>query len=613
MVRTLLVLLLLAGCKAAPRSKDAKLDTYQSLIEDRAATRHVSDGGGRAFLDPGSPTVAHAGEPIELRLTYEAGPLGIAEGGALYLQPSPFWGWDSPQVERKDAAGGTEVTTDAAGVQLEPKTLSGLLAITVRGKNLMPGERVRIRYRTRADRFAEKGERVWMAVDGDGDGVRALVVDSPRIDIVAGPPSRLLLTLPTTATPGDRIRLAIAALDALGNRGVSLAEPIELQAPDALGLPAAIHLPEEGVLSLETRADTPGVYRLRASTRSGLSAESNPLVVREGIPRLLWADLHGHSQLSDGTGTPEDYFAYARDVAALDAVALTDHDHWGMRFLDGNQELWNVIVGAARRFDEPGRFLALVGYEWTNWLQGHRHVVFFEGEPEILSSLDERYQNPDLLWKALRERTGSSISVAHHSAGGPVSTQWDFVPPPDLEPVTEIVSVHGSSEAGDSPGRIYDAVPGNFVRDALDRGLAFGFLGSGDSHDGHPGLVHLAGPGGGLAAIFSEETTREGVLEALRARRTYATNGPRIWLRTWLERDRVLRFAVAATAPVERVDIVRSGEVRSVPGASRRELSETLVLDSLRPGEYLYVRVIQEDGGAAWSTPFYVTSKRSPE
>jgi hypothetical protein len=75
----------------------------------------------------------------------------------------------------------------------------------------------------------------------------------------------------------------------------------------------------------------------------------------------------------------------------------------------------------------------------------------------------------------------------------------------------------------------------------------------------------------------------------------------------------VLRFAVAATAPVERVDIVRSGEVRSVPGASRRELSETLVLDSLRPGEYLYVRVIQEDGGAAWSTPFYVTSKRSPE
>jgi len=33
--------------------------------------------------------------------------------------------------------------------------------------------------------------------------------------------------------------------------------------------------------------------------------------------------------LSDGTGTPEDYFAYARDVAALDVIALTDHDHWG--------------------------------------------------------------------------------------------------------------------------------------------------------------------------------------------------------------------------------------------------------------------------------------------
>jgi hypothetical protein len=452
-----------------------------------------------------------------------------------------------------------------------------------------------------------------MAVDGNGDGVRALVLDSPRIDVVAGPPARLVLTLPTTARPGDPVRLAIASLDALGNRGAALEDPIELQGPSPLGLPAEVRLPGDGVLSLEARPDTPGVYRVRASTRSGLSAESNPLVVREGIPRLLWADLHGHSQLSDGTGTPEDYYAYARDVAALDVVALTDHDHWGMRFLDGHQDLWSAMVDAARRFDEPGRFLALVGYEWTNWLSGHRHVVFFEGEPEILSSLDERYETPALLWKALRERPGSSISIAHHSAGGPVSTQWDFVPPPDLEPVTEIVSVHGSSEAADGPGTIYDAVPGNFVRDALGRGLAFGFLGSGDSHDGHPGLVQLAGPGGGLAAIFSEETTREGVLEALRERRTYATNGPRIWLRTWLEEERELRFAVAATAPVERVDVVRSGQVVSVPGAGRRELSETLELDPLRPGEYVYVRVVQVDGGAAWSSPFYVTSKRSPE
>jgi hypothetical protein len=189
--------------------------------------------------------------------------------------------------------------------------------------------------------------------------------------------------------------------------------------------------------------------------------------------------------------------------------------------------------------------------------------------------------------------------------------------------VTEVVSVHGSSEASDAPGKIYSAVSGNFVRDALDRGMRFGFVGSGDSHDGHPGLAHLASPSGGLAAIFSEEKTRDGVLEALRARRTYATNGPRIWLRTWLDESEMgttiapsggaaheLRFVIATPGAVERVDVIRSGAVVNVvPGSGRRELSETLPLPPLRAGEYVYVRVVQEDGGAAWSSPVYVGSR----
>jgi hypothetical protein len=477
---------------------------------------------------------------------------------------------------------------------------------------------VRISYRTRADTYVERGERVWLAVDGDGDGVRAVVTDSPMIDVLAGEPARLVLTLPTTARPGERVRLAIAALDSRGNRGVALEEEVELHSSGALGLPEKLTLPEGGVLSLDLLPARDGVYRILASTSSGLAAESNPLIVREGIPRVLWGDLHGHTQLSDGTGTPEDYFAYARDVAALDVIALTDHDHWGMRFLDDNPGVWKTIEDAALRFDEPGRFVALVGFEWTSWLHGHRHVLYFDGEPRILSSLDPRTEDPALLWKALEGR--EVVTIAHHSAGGPVSTNWDFVPPPELEPVTEVVSVHGSSEASDTPGKIYSAVPGNFVRDALDRGMEFGFVGSGDSHDGHPGLAHLASPSGGIAAIFSEERTRDGILEALRARRTYATNGPRIWLRTWLDESEMgtaispsggsaheLRFVVASPGEVERVDVIRSGAlVRAVPGSGRREISETLSLPPLRDREYVYIRVVQEDGGAAWSSPVYV-------
>jgi hypothetical protein len=618
--RVLLLALTLSACEGS-RSKDAKVDTHETMRRDRDLERKPADGGGRAFFDEASPRAVRAGETSRFRIVYEAGPLGIEEGGALFLQPSPFWGWDSPQTENREAPGFTAVAAEAEGVELESSSFEGLLAIHVRGRKLEPGERVVIDYETRVDRFAEREERIWIAVDGDGDGVRALVDGSPALDVLAGEPARLVLTLPSTARPGEKIRLAIAVLDGQGNRGVDESR-VDLQASSGLALPATVLLgaDDRGSRSVEGVAGTPGVFRVRAETASGLAAESNPLVVRDSIPRLLWADLHGHSQLSDGTGTPEDYFSYARDVAALDAAALTDHDHWGLRFLDENPALWRAIVDAAGRFDEPGRFVALAGYEWTSWLQGHRHVLFFDDGAdgaEILSSFDPRYETPALLWDALEGRP--ALTLAHHSAGGPVSTNWEYAPPSGIEPVTEVVSVHGSSEAADTPGKIYSAVEGNFVRDALERGYRLGFAGSGDGHDGHPGLTHLASPGGGLAAIFSEERTRPAIFDALLSRRAYATNGPRIWLRMWLddremgsivaekEAPSELRLAAAAVRPVDRVEILRSGKILSaIEGGGRREISETVTLERMRAGEYVYVRVVQVDGGAAWTSPIYV-------
>jgi len=302
-------------------------------------------------------------------------------------------------------------------------------------------------------------------------------------------------------------------------------------------------------------------------------------------------------------------------------AALTDHDHWGMRFLDATPALWDEIRAAAKNFYEPGRFVTLLGYEWTSWLYGHRHVLYFADEGEVYSTLDPRYENPAQLWQAL---TGQpALTFAHHSAGGPVSTSWAFAPDPVLEPITEVVSVHGSSEAPDSPEPIYRPVPGNFVRDTLDHGYRFGFIGSGDSHDGHPGNAHLQSTAGsgGLAAIFAEEHTRESVLAALRARHVYATNGPRIWLEVTIDGHPMgatieatpkedgstseLRFEVIAETPIERLDIVRSGKVASLPGEDRLEWKGSRSIPVLAAGEYHYLRVVQRDGGAAWSSPIY--------
>ena len=670
------LLLLVAACAPAPEEsldgnwpdRSPRFDVVEELRADLLRPRSAADGGGTATVEAlRGPAVA--GSPGSWRIVYRAGPAGVAVGGAVHLQVSPFWGWSTPQTERPEALGYTTIETAATGVELSAETLDQqLLAIGVGGRPLAEGQEVVITYGAGpagalADRYAERESRFWVAVDGDGDGVRELIAESPAVDVMPGPPARLLLHVPSTARPGDPVELTAALVDAAGNGWPAASGTLELRLPAGVDLvdpsddsAAEVERLVSLVLALEDRGrlvvplrlspEAGGVIRVRGrlagdGPEPAFEAESNPLVVAPAGRRVLWADLQNHSGLSDGSATPDDLLRYAREVAALDAAAVTDHDHWGMRFMDGEPSIWRRTLDAADNRNEPGRFVALAGYEWTNWVEGHRHVVFFEPTVEaaaglLLSAVDERYDEPHELWAGLEDVR--ALTFAHHSAGAPIATDWSSPPPAGFEPVTEIVSVHGSSEAADSPGMVVrSALAGNFVRDALDRGYRLGFVGSSDGHDGHPGLGHLASPSGGLAAILSDEVTRDGIHEALLARRTYATNGPRIVVRAsyagWpIGADIPAAEAAAGTvgpiagvpqttlvvravAPGEiaRIEVVSrqgaagAGALRgeALCGEGERECSLTVPLPGFRAGGYLYLRVIQEDGGAAWTSPFF--------
>mgnify|MGYP001822152573 CR=1 FL=1 len=220
---------------------------------------------------------------------------------------------------------------------------------------------------------------------------------------------------------------------------------------------------------------------------------------------------------------------------------------------------------------------------------------------------------PEELWRALRGRP--ALTFAHHSAGDPVATDWHIVPDPVLEPVTEIASVHGSSESRDTPHPVSGGIAGNFVRDALDRGYRLGLIGSGDSHDGHPGLAHFGAPSGGLAGIVARERTRSAVLEALRARRVYATNGARIVLDVSLGGApmgstvpaNASELAVRAASPVEieAVEIVANGTVVQRVPTTGKVTGHKLTLPPDPTRRWLYVRVLGREGAAAWSSPFF--------
>jgi hypothetical protein len=601
------------------------------LRADAAAVRSPADGGGRGWFVPGPRAHVVAGSRARLSIVYEVGPRGIAPGGSILVEANPWWFWSRPQSRDPEAPGFVRLVRAPAGAALtlrdEPAT--GLLvgfggvSIDVGGRGLRPRERLEIEYgagraAAAVDSFAERDEHVWLRVDGDGDGVRGLVFDSPTVDVAAGPPTGLWAALPATAQPGDRVHLHVALLDDASNWSHAN-DRVGLHADPGLAVPAEVAL-RHGAADVQVEVRGWGVHRVVATARAtGLRARSNPLVVLPNFPRILWADLHGHSNLSDGTGTPDDYFRYARDVAGLDAAALTDHDHVGHFWLDQQPARFATLVRAARAFEAPGRFVALGGFEWTSWIWGHRNVVFFAGTPFVVSSLDPAHASPAGLFDALRGR--SALAIIHHPAGGPVAADWSVAPDPELEPVVEIASTHGCSEAPDAPHPIRNAVAGHFVSDALARGYHFGFIASGDSHNGHPGLVHRSGPrGGGIAGILSEDLSPAGIEAALRARRTYATNGPRIVLSATLDGAPMgaelpagshphARLAVLAVADgtFERIEVIRDGAVaRTIPAHGEGRVGFTQTFDDLRPGDSLYVRALEEGGGAAWSSPFFL-------
>jgi len=579
---------------------------------DRVAERHPSDGGGRLELVDGPGEVVVGGRHT-FTLRFVTGPRGVAEGGALTFVPEPFWGWSPPQV-RSATAPGYVSWSAPAGVTLTPQASQGQLRLVVGGRPLSAGEAVELVYGegagARVDRFADAACGLYLGVDGDGDGVRSLVSSFPTVAVGAGPAAELLVTAPTTVAPGGSAVVRLAAVDAVGNRTTSTA-PVSLTWPEGWSGPAQAVL-GDGVAAVSATAGEPSLVVVEASA-DGMAGRSNPVLVRQGAPRILWADLQIHTGRSDGTGTPADALAYAREVAGLDVAAVTDHDRFGMRFLDAEPALWAESKAAAAAASGEG-FVAVPGYEWTNWIYGHRHVLYF-GEPgPVFSSLDPKTDTPPELWAALRGH--QALTVPHHPAGGPVPIDWSYPPDPELEPVVEVVSVHGQSESPTLPGAIYDVAGHGWVEDQLRSGVRLGLIGSTDGHDGHPGLSQLVGgnTSGGLAALVDADPTLQGVYDALRARRVYATNGVRMLLRFTADGepmgsvvppgDHTLELRVVGTAPLIGVELVRRDGVERIDGEGRSVLHHRWSV-SADDGDVAYVRVVQVDGGTGWTSPIW--------
>jgi hypothetical protein len=289
------------------------------------------------------------------------------------------------------------------------------------------------------------------------------------------------------------------------------------------------------------------------------------------------------------------------------------------------------------------RFVTLPAFEWTSKLHGHRNIYYLRNDLPFFTarkggdSWSPENDTPKDLWRKLRELRAEAITVPHHTSAVWHPLNWDYFDP-DFDRLVEIYSCWGNSEYAHNPypGRGSDRWKDLYVQNALARGYRLGIIASSDGHDGNPGFAqgipkhpHLYHAlGSGRVAVLANEHTRERIFEALRARRCYATTGERIVLDFRIngilmggeiETDddrpsRKIEVRVTGTCPLRDIVVVKNNVDTLCHHASRDREALTCDDDAfIKKTDWYYVRVTQQDGEMAWSSPIWITVRSKRE
>lgn len=311
-----------------------------------------------------------------------------------------------------------------------------------------------------------------------------------------------------------------------------------------------------------------------------------------------FGDLHAHSALSDdATNPPDAFFRVARDVAGLDFVVLSDHD----AFMTENEA--EILKTTAASFDVPGRFVAFPGIEWTH--RWHMNAYFVHNDEPYCVRGDCPEAEDFYAFFGDTVLAGDAAAHVNHPADL-FKVDWAQID----DRITNAVEVWNTGGAGDNePGF------GNALW-ALRAGFRLGLVGVSDDHhsEREPPLL-----GTGLTGCDVANLAREDLIEALRARRCWATTGARIELafdvdgtpmggelEALLDGRVQASVSVLATDDAAEVELLRNGEV--VDRARCASARCTLVSDVsvVEPNTFLYARVRQRGGGRAWTSPVWV-------
>lgn len=406
-----------------------------------------------------------------------------------------------------------------------------------------------------------------------------------------------------------------------------------------------LFVPETGFIALPNLYfNEAGVFTIKL--RNAHTKEeflSSPIkCFNEGSNHLYWGLLHGESDRYDSTESIESCLRHFRDERAFNFYGVSPFESTE----ETPNDVWKSINQNVIDFNEEDRFVTFLGFQWEGDASSEGNRLFlFNKDSKAIIRKKETKSSLKKIYKGYSPK--EMISIPTFTMGKGLDYNFkDF--DPEFERCVEIYNSWGSSECtkkegnplpitGEGKKGVQETAEGS-IQKALEKGLRFGFVAGGLDDRGFYAPFYDGGQvqyPPGLTAIIAPEFNRSSLVDAIYNRSCYATTGEKMILgvtiaghgigselstatKHGLNICRHIAGFAAGHAPIQKVEIIRNGKVLETfhPEGNQIEytfddmepLSKIAITpkDKKAPFVYYYIRVTQDDGHMAWSSPIWI-------
>jgi len=337
---------------------------------------------------------------------------------------------------------------------------------------------------------------------------------------------------------------------------------------------------------------------------AGISAQ-HPSI---GGYNVYYGHLHNHSNVSGAVGTPATAYNYAKNTAHLDFLGLADHSS------QISSAEWTDVKNQANSFNEDGIFATFYGFEWSSG-GNYGHVAVVNTDDYCSTTSPTNTFAGLVNWLASRP---DGIAFCNHP-GREDDLKREFshftTTPSDQVVGMELWNKStGFSTYYYNDGYTTGDNNKNYYEEANSKGWKIGASGSGDDHSGTWGTAQPY-----RLAILADTLTRASLLAAMQARRFFSTLDKNLSLSFKINGMEMGSTLIGSnyTAKIQAADT--DGEIfnqvilydQNHNSVNTWTLNTNIVDVSIDlntvDGDFYYVKVRQNDGNEAISSPIWIS------